>query len=169
MAAGNVGTAITLLEGFLASDFGSTYIQSQGMALLPDLVRQVASRADISSSLNLHVMEPTLFVSTDLNVNATACQLVALVGASIGTTQIQSAVLAYDANTVVEGTTIYYAMLHLPDGDTSPSFGATVFLDPIGFATGLRLSVTDNVTAGNIEGTGLGTASVTKVMAVYLL
>jgi hypothetical protein len=100
-------------------------------------------------------------------VNATACQLVALVASSTGTTQIQSSVLAYDANTVVEGTTIYYAMLFLPAG--ANAFGATVFADPIPFATALRLSVVDNALAGNIEGTGLGTASVTKVMAVYLV
>lgn len=169
MAVGNLGATITLLEGFLASEFApATYNRNQGSAFIVDMVRQIASRADLTYS-NLRVTAPVLFDGTnDVDVEAGAVGLIAVIAATNSASAEDEAVLTYETNTVVEGTTRYITMLNV-DADGTTAGGRmfyAIYPEPIAMAA-LSWSVVDNGSDTDIEGTVLGDANGTKVMLVY--
>lgn len=169
MAVGNLGASLNLLEGFLASEYApATYNRNQGSALLVDMVRQIASRADLQYA-NLRVTAPVLFDGTnDVDVEAGAVGLIAIIAATNATETEAEMVLAYETNTPTEGTTRYLAALNVPAASTTATgrMFYAVYPQPIPMAA-LTWSVVDNGSDTDIEGTSLGTASGCKVMLVY--
>jgi len=169
MAIGNLGATITLLEGFLASEFApATYNRNQGSALIVDMVRQIASRADLTYS-NLRVTAPALFDgSNDVDVESGAVGLIAVVAATNASAAEDLAVLTYETNTVVEGTTRYTTMLNVDAAGTTATgrMYYAIYPAPIPMAA-LSWSVVDNGADGDIEGTTLGDANGIKVMLIY--
>ena len=168
MAIGNLGASMQLLEGFLASEFApATYNRNQGSALLPDFIKQIASRADLTYT-NLRVTAPALFDGTnDVTVETGAVGLIAVIAATNASQSEDVGVLTYEA-AVTEGTTRYTTMLNV-DAAGSTATGKmfyAVYPQPIAMAA-LYWSVVDNGADGDLEGTGLGDASATKVMLVY--
>ena len=169
MAIGNLGSSLNLLEGYLASEFAdSTYNRNQGSALLVDMVRQIASRADLTYS-NLRVTGPRLFDgSADVDVESGAVGLIAIVAATNASQSEDVGVLVYETNTVTEGTTRHVAMLGVDAAGTTATgkMYYAVYPEPLALAA-LSWSVVDNGADGDLEGTGLGDANGVKVMFVY--
>lgn len=167
MAIGNLGSALTQLQGYIASEFGAT-TNNQGLSLLPEMVRTIASRADLTESY-LRVTAPRLFDGTnDVDVESGAAKLIAVVAQTNASAAEDEAVLLYQTNTVTEGTTRYLAMVNCPAGGTSATAALTVavYPEPIAFSA-LSWSVVDNGSDTDIESTTLGDANGTKVMLVY--
>lgn len=169
MAIGNLGAVMTLLEGYLASEFApATYNRNQGTGMLPDFIKQIASRADLTYS-NLRVTRPLLFDGTnDVDVEAGAVGLIAVIAATNASAAEDLAVLTYETNTVTEGTTRYTTSLNV-DAAGSTATGkmfVAVYPEPIPMAA-LSWSVVDNGADADIEGTTLGDANGIKVMLVY--
>jgi hypothetical protein len=168
MAVGNLGATLNQLQGYIASEFNASTVQAhnQGLSILPEMVRMIASRADLSEA-NLRVTAPRLFDGTnDVDVEAGACKLIAIV-AQANTSQLEDgAVLLYETNTVTEGTTRHLLALNLDASATVFTTYMAVFPEPVPF-TALSWSVVDNGTDGDIEGTTLGDASGVRVMLVY--
>ena len=168
MAIGNLGVSMNLLEGFLASEFAAgTYNRTQGTSLIPEMVRQVASRPDLTYT-NLRVTAPRLFDGTNaVTVETGAVGLIAIIAGTNASAAEDEAVIVYEA-AVTEGTTRYVAMLNV-DAAGSLATGkvySVVFPEPIVMAA-LYWSVVDNGADTDIEGTTLGDASGTRVMLVY--
>jgi hypothetical protein len=169
MSVGNLGVSINQLEGFIASEFvgGSGYPTTQGLSLLPDMVRQIASRADLTEA-NLRVTPPRLFDGTnDVTVEAGACRLIAIVAQSNASQSEDVGVLVYEA-AVTEGTTRHVAMLNVDAGGSAATakMAIAVYPEPVPLAA-LYWSVVDNGANGDLESTGLGDANGVKVMIVY--
>lgn len=168
MAIGNLGAVKNLLEGFIASEFGATssdgataFPVNQGLAILPEMVERIASRADLTES-NLRVTAPRRFDGTnDVTVESGAVKVIAAVISSLSTESEDEALILYEA-AVTEGTTRYTLALNVNAGECS----VAVFPEPIPMAA-LFWSVVDNGSDTDIEGTSLGTANATKVMLVY--
>jgi hypothetical protein len=169
MAVGNLGSALTQLQGFIASEFNasSTQEHNQGLSLLPEIIRTIASRADLGDT-NLRVTAPRLFDGTnDVTVETGAVHLIAVV-AQANTSQLEDgAVLTYEA-AVTEGTTRYTTALNVDSSSTAgvPRAFIAVYPEPIPMAA-LYWSVVDNGADTDIEGTTLGDASGMRVMLVY--
>lgn len=168
MAIGNLGAAMQLLEGYLASEFApATYNRNQGSALLPDFIKQIASRADLTYT-NLRVTRPVLFDGTnDVTVETGAVGLIAVIAATNSSAAEDEAVLTYEA-AVTEGTTRYTTMLNVDAAGTTATgkMFYSVYPQPVAMAA-LYWSVVDNGADTDIEGTTLGDANGTKVMLVY--
>jgi hypothetical protein len=168
MAVGNMGGVITQLEGYLASEFApATYNRNQGSGLIVDMVRQIASRADLSYTA-LKVTPPVLFDGTnDVTVVAAPAALIGIVAATNASAAEDEAVIVYEA-TVTEGTTRYVAMLNVDAGGTTATgtMYYTIFPQPIPVLK-LIWSVVDNGSDTDIEGSTLGDANGTKVMIIY--
>ena len=165
MAVGNLGTVMNVLEGFIAHEFLAP--SNQGISILPDMVRQIASRADLSET-NLRVTAPQLFDGTnDVTVETTAVKVIAVVAQSLAAQVEDAAVLLYEA-AVTEGTTRYVAMVNVDAANTAATatLRVAVFPEPLPMAS-LYWSVVDNGADGDIEGTTLGDASGVRVMIVY--
>ena len=169
MAIGNLGATMQLLEGYLASEFlSTTYNRNQGSALLPDFIRQIASRADLQYA-NLRVTRPVLFDgSADVDVESGAVGLIAIIAATNASQSEDVGVLVYETNTVTEGTTRHVEMLGVDAAGTTATgrMFYAVYPEPIPLAA-LSWSVVDNGSDGDLEGTGLGDANGVKVMLVY--
>ena len=169
MAIGNLGASMQLLEGYLASEFApATYNRNQGSALLPDFIKQIASRADLTYT-NLRVTRPVLFDGTnDVDVEAGAVGLIAIIAATNASQSEDVGVLVYETNTVTEGTTRHVEMLGVDAGGTTATgkMFYAVYPEPIALAA-LSWSVVDNGSDGDLESTGLGDANGVKVMFVY--
>jgi len=167
MAIGNLGSAMTQLQGYIASEFNASATQAhnQGLSLLPSLVRMIASRADLSYT-NLRVTFPALNTSADADVEAGAVGLIAVVAQGNTTGTEDQAVLLYETNTVTEGTTRYLVALNLDQSSTVFSTYMAVFPEPIPFAA-LSWSAVSNGADTDIEGTELADASSIRVMLVY--
>jgi hypothetical protein len=168
MSIGNLGASLNLLEGFLASEFdAATYNRTQGTAAIVDMVRQIASRADLTYS-NLRVTAPALFDGTnEVTVETGAVGLIAIIAATNSSAAEDEAVLVYEA-AVTEGTTRFCAMLNVDAAGTTATgtMYSVVFPEPLAMAK-LYWSVVDNGSDTDIEGTTLGDANGTKVMLVY--
>jgi hypothetical protein len=168
MAIGNMQPVLTLLEGFLASEFAdTTYNRNQGSALLVDFVRQIASRADLTYS-NLRITAPAVNTANDVDVESGAVGLIAVIAATNATATEDAAILTYETNTVTEGTTRYITMLNV-DAAASTATGKMfyqVFPEPIPMAA-LSWSAVDNGADGDIEGITLTAAGGIRVMLVY--
>lgn len=169
MAVGNLGASMTLLEGYLAAEFApATYNRNQGSALIPEMVRQIASRADLQYA-NLRVTKPILFDGTnDVDVESGAVGVIAVIAATNSSAAEDEAVLLYETNTVTEGTTRYTVALNVDAAGTTATgrMFYAIFPEPIPMAA-LSWSVVDNGSDTDIEGTVLGDANGTKVMLVY--
>lgn len=169
MAIGNLDVSLKLLEGYLASEFApATYNRNQGSALIPDMVRQIASRADLTFT-NLRVTKPVLFDGTnDVDVEAGTVGLIAIIAATNASQSEDVGVLVYETASVTEGTTRHVAMLGVDAAGTTATgkMFYAVYPEPITLAA-LSWSVVDNGSDGDLEGTGLGDASGVKVMFVY--
>lgn len=167
MAIGNLGSTMNLLEGYLASEFAdTTYNRNQGSALIPEMVRQIASRADLTYT-NLRVSAPTLNGATEQTIETGAVGVIALIAASNATASEDEAVLLYEA-AVTEGTTRYTVALNV-DAAGSTATGKmfyAVFPEPIPMAA-LYVSAVHNGADGDIEGTTLADAGGLKWMVVY--
>lgn len=167
MAIGNIGAPLTLLEGFLASEFApATYKRNQGSALIVDMVRQIATRADLTYS-NLRVSAPFVNTATEQTITAAACGLIALIAGTNVLQQEDAAVLVYEA-AVTEGTTRYVTALNV---DAAASFATAkmyyqIFPEPLPLAA-LYISAVDNGGDTDIEGTTLADAGGVKWMVVY--
>lgn len=167
MAVGNLGSALTQLQGYIASEFNT--VNNQGLALVPDMVRMVASRADLTEN-SLRVTVPRFFDGTnDVDVESTAVKLIAVIGMSTASSAEDGMIVLYNNNTVTEGTTLFLAAVNVPGGGTLATARAVahVFAEPITFDTALSWSIVDNGSAGDIEGTSLGDANGIKVCLVY--
>jgi len=166
MAIGNLGSAMTQLQGYIASEFNASATRShnQGLSLLPGLVRQIASRADLSYS-NLRVTFPAFNSATEATVEAGAVGLIAVVAQGNTTGTEDQAVLTYEA-AVTEGTTRYTTALNLDQSSTVFSTYMAVYPEPIPMAA-LYWSAVSNGADTDIEGTELADVSSIKVMLVY--
>lgn len=160
MAIGNLGVVKNLLEGYVASEF-TTFPTTQGLAILPEMVERIASRADLTQA-NLRVTRPIVFDGTnEVTVETGAVVVIAAVISALSTESEDEALILYEA-APTEGTTRYTLALNVDAG----KIAVAVFPEPIPMAA-LYWSVVDNGSDGDIEGTSLGTASRTKVMLVY--
>ena len=167
MAIGNLGATMQLLEGFLASDFApATYNRNQGSALIPEMVRMIASRADLTYT-NLRVSPPTLNAATEQTIESGAVGVIALIAASNATQAEDAAVLLYEA-AVTEGTTRYCVALNVDAANTTATgtMYYAIFPQPIPMAA-LYVSAVDNGADGDIEGTGLADVGGIKWMVIY--
>lgn len=169
MAVGNLGVCKQLLEGYLASEFApATYNRNQGSSLIPEMVERIASRADLQYA-NLRVTKPILFDGTnDVDVEAGAVGLIAVIAATNSSAAEDLAVLTYETNTVTEGTTRYTTALNVDAAGTTATgrMFYAIYPEPIPMAA-LSWSVVDNGADTDIESTTLGDANGIKVMLVY--
>lgn len=167
MAIGNLGSAMNLLEGYLSSEFAdTTYNRNQGSALIPEMVRAIASRADLTYA-NLRVSPPTLNGATEQTLESGAVGVIALIAASNASQVEDAAVLLYEA-AVTEGTTRYTVALNIDAANTTATgkMYYAVFPEPIPMAA-LYVSAVDNGADADIEGTTLADVGGLKWMVVY--
>lgn len=167
MAVGNLGASMQLLEGYLASEFSpATYNRNQGSALIPDMVRQIASRADLQYA-NLRVSAPVLNGATEQTLETGAVGVIALIAATNATQVEDAAVLLYEA-AVTEGTTRYTVALNVDAANTTATgrMYYAIFPQPIPMAA-LYVSAVDNGADTDIEGATLADVGGVKWMVVY--
>lgn len=167
MAYGNVAAVQNLLEGVIGTDLANTGTtnqarSNQGVAMLPQLLRQVATRADFANTANLKIY--TSFLG---NTTATiAIESVATQGVLA---------IAWDNSDSVDGYLVVYGTAAGTIGTTQQAItlymktatqGCVVFPQPQSVGptnTGLGWNVTTNVTPGATA----STASKVSVVIVY--
>lgn len=136
MAYSNVGATINQLQGLVATAFGDSARQNQGLSLLPEIVRQIATRAELDSTLNLRVSAVGLFDNTNhFEVSTTPAVLIASVFDN--TEAAANTPVIYDESPT-EGTTVPRVALSM----AASKLDVTVYLDPISM-TDLYWSVID--------------------------
>lgn len=161
MAVGNLGAVKNLLEGFISHEFiASGAPLNQGLSLLPEMVERIASRADLTYT-NLRVTAPAVNTSADVDVEAGAVGLIAVVVQNDEATD-QTAVVIYATNTVTEGTTDPLGGMYVAAAQTTQVY---VLPQPLALAA-LSWSASLGTTVG-IEAGTLSTAGAVKVMLVY--
>jgi hypothetical protein len=158
MAIGNMGAVLNLLQGFVASEFGDSARQNQGLSLLPEMVRQIASRAELTDA-NLRVSAPRLFDgSADIDIETGAVDLIAVVFDN--TEAATNTPVIYDETAVTEGTTVPRVKLSM----AASSLQVVVFPEPMPLAA-LAWSVLDGDALDNAS--VLAAASSVRAMFVY--
>jgi hypothetical protein len=177
MSLGNYGATKNLIQGLLTDPeeenriggVAALFPDNQGVAMFPDLVMEVAARADLDPSKNLRVRIALFDGTNDVDVSTTPALLLGVVAWTNANAAEDEAVLFYNTNTPTEGTTRYLAMVNVPAGGTAATAraAAVVYAEPVVFDTALTFSVVDNGADGDIEGSTLGDASGTKVLVVY--
>src|SRR5216684_1701322 len=166
MAYGNYGAVKNLLEGYVATGLANTGTTNlarttQGTAILPSLIHQVAARPDFSNVYNLKV-----YAAFAANTTATiAIESVATQGV-IG--------IAWDNADTVDGYFVVFGIAAGVIGTTQQGYtqymktktsGSVVFAEPMlpVTNTGLSWNVTTNVTPGATA----STISKVSVVIVY--
>jgi hypothetical protein len=166
MAYGNVAAVKNLLEGAVATALANTGTTNlarttQGTAILPSLIHQVAMRPDFSNLYNLKI-----YLGYAANTTATI---------NIETVATQGVIaLAWDNLSAVDGYLVIYGQATGVIGTTQQAItlytkastsGAALFPEPVVPVTntGLSWNWTTNVTPG----TTAGTASQLSLVVVY--
>lgn len=167
MSVGNLGAVMNQLEGLIGTDLGTTggslgARSTQGLAMLPRLLREVLSRADFANTLNAKLYAPALNSAGANAISASGGNIIA-----IAWDNSQSATDAYIALYGVASGSVTI-------GTTQQSFsvfalraaqGAILLPQPLVplTNTGLAWDSTTNVNPG----TSRSTVSTVTFMAVY--
>lgn len=158
MSVGNLGSVMTQLQGYIASEFLTN--SNQGLSLFPRMCEMALTRADMTDA-NARVTVPALHDGiNDVDVEAGAVHLVGIVAYN-GDTEVQT-VYCYNTNLPIEGTSLFHAALIL---DTLTA-KALVFPEPIPMAA-LSWSVVQSDTPANQKGILLASPYTVRVMLVY--
>jgi hypothetical protein len=158
MAIGNMGAVLNLIQGYVATGFEDTARQNQGLSLLPEIVRQIASRADLTYD-NLRVYGPALFDGTnDVDIETGAVGLIAIVFDN--TEAATNTPVVFDDNAVTEGTTVPRVKFSM----AASSLQTLIFTEPLALAA-LSWSVLDGDALDNAS--VLAAASSVRAMFIY--
>lgn len=159
MAIGNLGAVQNLLQGYAASGF-SKVRSNQGLSLLPWMVTQIASRAELTYT-NLRVSAPMVNAAAEIVLESGAVGLIALV---IDNAEAANAttVYAYPSATVTEGGQLFSAGVLVAAGQMH----VAVFPEPIPMAA-LSLQAIQSDSAVNQEAGTVSTAGAVTILAVY--
>lgn len=166
MAYGNYGAVKNLLEGYVATDLANTGTTNlarttQGTAILPSLIHQVAARPDFSNLYNLKVYAAFAANTTaSITIESVATQGVIGIAWDNSDT-VDGYLVVYGIATGVIGTTQQAITLYMKNKTS----GAVVFPEPVVPVTntGLSWNVTTNVTPGATA----STASKVSVVVIY--
>jgi hypothetical protein len=166
MSLGNVGGVLNILEGALFTDLANTGTtnlarSNQGVAMLAQLVRMVATRADFSNLYNLKVYLGYLANSSSpVSIETVATQGVLAV-AWDNSDSVDGYLCVYGVSAPTHGTTQQAITIYMP----TVKQGCMVFPQPVipVTNTGLAWDVTTNVTPGATA----STSSKVSVAIVY--
>jgi hypothetical protein len=166
MAYGNVAAVQNLLEGVIGTDLANTGTTNQarsgqGVAMLPQLLRMVATRADFANTANLKLYMAFLANSTaPVGIETVATQGVLAVAWDNSDT-VDGYLCIYGVNAPTHGTTQQGITIYMK----TATQGCLVFPQPLVPVTnsGLAWDVTTTVTAGATA----STSSKVSVVIVY--
>jgi hypothetical protein len=166
MSLGNMDARLHQLQGLVglnAAGMGgfptAAARQNQGIAMFPDLVRDVASRADLGSSLNMVVYQPALNIA---GVQPVLTGAAILIGVLIDNAEAANATYVQVFNTASGGVTIGTTVELLDLFCAAGQMKAYLLVDPLSFGTAISWDAT---TAPH--GAARNTVSTVRVSLVY--
>jgi hypothetical protein len=169
MSVSNIGGIVNLAQGLVGLNaaaggaFASALArQNQGVAMFPDMVRDVLARADLASSLAAKMYFPTANGAASLAISTAATGQ--LIGVVADNSQAATAayVVLFDATVggTTLGTTNPKRVIQIP----AATMVAVVFADAPAFLTAMTWDSTTNIYAGATR----STAAAVTLAAVYV-